>query len=748
LRLRICLLASLFILLIAAFGPKPTQAHGYIVRTVPASRAILAQSPTRLSAWFSEGLEPRFSTLRLSNEQGDDIALTDNAISPTNTAQISARIAQPLAEGVYILTMRIAFASDGHVYTERLIFWVGQPAEGSAGLAANSDQRTALPLEVFWRALSLPALNVLFGLSLLYLLILRPAWRNPSYAAGQLPPRLMMRLAAIGLLAAATALVGTLLALLQQSMALFGASPELVLREGLWLVVLNTTQIGEVLRWRLIFALGSGLLFAGSLYYRRRAPYLVYAFWQTSLLTGAGGLFTLSASSHAAGADLWQLTSVLVHWLHILANSAWVGGLIGLAFSLPLALAPLAADSQRAAALAALRRFAGLGVVALIFLAATGLYNAGIQLRQPQDLTNTAYGIAFVGKLLLILPLLGLALYHHLLCSDDWLSQALAGLAVRLRRQPHQLTASLRVESGLGVLVLAAAALMAATPPPIPANAGQISTPSQQQQLGALSLQATLDPGGVGANTYNFSLSQAGQPVAEATLRAQMTFPALDKHGPLSLADSAEGGVYLLVGTEVDRPGLWWQSIDVQLPDGTSQRFAFAWQISETPPTLAPRAATLINMVGLWAVLGALAICLLPVGRKAVAKIGFQRWTLAFAVAGVAVTIPFLLAIQVILQNSYQQLDRNRNPIPAVINPTLPDQASLVAGAALFEANCAACHNGGIGPNLSLLVGKRRDADIYQLLQAGRGQMPAFNGWPEADYWHVINYVRGLAQPE
>src|SRR5215216_1994872 len=76
-------------------------AHGYIIRAIPQDRSVLDHSPSRMQIWFSESLEPRFSTLSLSNQHGDPLALEDNGVVVGNTSQLSARLPAALPDGAY-----------------------------------------------------------------------------------------------------------------------------------------------------------------------------------------------------------------------------------------------------------------------------------------------------------------------------------------------------------------------------------------------------------------------------------------------------------------------------------------------------------------------------------------------------------------------------------------------------------------------------------------------------------------------
>jgi len=67
-------LLVLLLLLTLALGVSPVLAHGYLLRSIPEDRAVLERAPARLQYWFSEPLEPAFSTLRVLNIDGEVVA--------------------------------------------------------------------------------------------------------------------------------------------------------------------------------------------------------------------------------------------------------------------------------------------------------------------------------------------------------------------------------------------------------------------------------------------------------------------------------------------------------------------------------------------------------------------------------------------------------------------------------------------------------------------------------------------------
>jgi methionine-rich copper-binding protein CopC len=125
-RIRLISLAALVLLLGTVL---PARAHGFLVRAIPEDRATLERAPARLQYWFSETLEPEFSSLTVRDTSGTVIA--EGGISPDNSTLLTARLPNNLPDGAYIVEMRLAFASDGHVIAERRTFFVGKTVQGS-----------------------------------------------------------------------------------------------------------------------------------------------------------------------------------------------------------------------------------------------------------------------------------------------------------------------------------------------------------------------------------------------------------------------------------------------------------------------------------------------------------------------------------------------------------------------------------------------------------------------------------------
>lgn len=126
---------------------------------------------------------------------------------------------------------------------------------------------------------------------------------------------------------------------------------------------------------------------------------------------------------------------VAFYWLHVGSGFAWVGALVMLC---------AVAHAERRTPRDGLAIFAWLGVPIVITLVGGGLVEAALRGVTPADLVATPYGRIIAAKILVLAAMLGLAQRHR------------ARGATRL---------TLRLETALGLLVLALAAALGITPP-------------------------------------------------------------------------------------------------------------------------------------------------------------------------------------------------------------------------------------------------------------------------------------------
>lgn len=719
---------GLVFLLALLLSAAPAAAHGYIVRSIPDNRAVLERAPARLQYWFSESLEAAFSSVTVRDQAGHVIAT--GGVSGDNAALLSVRLPNDLPDGAYVAELRIAFASDGHVVTDTRLFFVGAAVGNLEGSGATTQ---ADPLEVLWRGLTLAATLLLLGTFSLYALVLLPAWGNPKYAAGLLPPRVMRRLSLIIAGALAAALLGNITAIIQQAMVLFNAGPGQVIEQNLWSIARAGTRFGDLWNARvLLLALVAGL-YGLSLYFRDEQPGLVRPTWTASAWAMALVIGTFSAGSHAAGSPLLPWVGVFVDWIHALAVGLWAGGLGVLALVLPVALQPYAGDDRRAALLAVLPRFSRLAVVCVVIVVTTGVYSSLNWINRPADLTQTAFGGALALKLVLVAGLLLVALAHHIALRPEQYTRW-QGIV----RRVQGFVPTLRLEALLALLVIGAVGLLSASPVPVPPLPDDVPPPpGGMQAVDDTAVAVMLTPGGPGVNTYDVRVTRGGQPLEGANVRVQWVNPARDWRSRWTVAEDAGGGLYIAAGAEIDRAGEWWMLVDVSASD--TRRAAFAWDIRAEAAIRQSRDPSGLNLLALLGVAAALAWAAYPFARRVYRRLDLNAANVTIVLGVIGATVLFSIIGVVVIQNTQAQYEATLNPPPAVVNPTLPDAASLARG----QADFAACEwSGADWQALVERLPRTRDETLFAAARDGWRSLPPCAGLDDAQRWDVVNYVR------
>jgi putative copper export protein/methionine-rich copper-binding protein CopC len=727
------ILPILCIILVALMTVNPVYAHGYLIRAIPEDRAVLEQAPARLQYWFSEPLESAFSSLTVRNRSGEVVAT--GGVPPENEALLSARLPQELPPGPYVVDMRIAFASDGHVIAQTRLFFIGEASDFTAETATN----TADSLEVFWRALTLSATVLLFGTYTLYGGILLPAWGNAKYRLGWLPPRVMNRLYWVLGISLVLAILGNVIGLLQQAMTLFEASLTQVIQQRLWDVVRLGSRYGDLWNARMIFLGIVGLIYLFSLIWRVERPETVKPFWVASSLGMALVMGTFSAGSHAAGAPVWPWIAVFNDWLHFVAVGFWAGGACALALVLPPALTPYTGDARRQAMLAVLKRFSHWATACLLVVIASGIYSAANWIYQPADL-STSFGSALVLKVILVVVLVIVGAAHHIALRPERYARF-----TQIIRPITGFIPTLRLEALLVIIVVSSVGLLSASPVPVPYFVDEAVPPlSATQTVEGYQITQSITPGGPGVNTYDTVIHTPAGSVSDQSVQVQLIHPVRDQRGNWNVAEAVDDGLYVTAGAEIDSIGEWRSLVDFSLPDGTIRRAAFQWNVTEDAAvsTLqSPRPQHILALLML------AAVCLwatYPTLRRWYAALDLNPATVTIALGATAATIAVSAAAILIIQNTEAQYQATLNPPTTIINDVLPDQASLERGQKVFEEYCVTWS----GNPLSLFeerLPRTRDDELFAITQDGwQGLPPCTGSLTINQRWDLVNFIRTL----
>lgn len=93
-------------------APQWAWAHAHLQRATPADKAEVA-TPSSVSASFSEGLEPAFSSLTVLDAAGKPAVTAKAAPAPGVDKTLVLPVAKPLPAGAYTVKWQ-ALSKDGH----------------------------------------------------------------------------------------------------------------------------------------------------------------------------------------------------------------------------------------------------------------------------------------------------------------------------------------------------------------------------------------------------------------------------------------------------------------------------------------------------------------------------------------------------------------------------------------------------------------------------------------------------------
>jgi len=114
---------GLFLALVAwVLGVGLALAHSGLQRAEPPVESKLKRPPSEVKLYFTERLEPAYSTVRVKDEHGAQVDREDSHVDASNPLLLRATLL-PLEHGAYTVIWRV-LSVDGHVTEGRFTFRV------------------------------------------------------------------------------------------------------------------------------------------------------------------------------------------------------------------------------------------------------------------------------------------------------------------------------------------------------------------------------------------------------------------------------------------------------------------------------------------------------------------------------------------------------------------------------------------------------------------------------------------------
>jgi copper transport protein len=565
------------------------SAHATLESTTPERGSALDVAPGQVALRFSEGVELELAAVRVRDAGGREVQY-GRAFHPGGDGRaVAVRLRDRLPEGAYTTTFRVVSA-DSHPVSGGFVFAVGD--QGAVPAVTVNDllagERSGPVTSVAFaavRAVQFAAIALAVGGVVLLMLVWlpalaavatpAPAWHAASSAFAARWRRVLFATGAAGLLSALLALplqAGTA----EGSSAWSGVSAAgdvLGTRFGTvyglgavaWLAVLALTapRLARVptIRPASVGATGVAVPRSGA--------------WGLALATALVWLVLLPALGGHAGIEEPVALMLPANALHVLAASAWIGGIAMILLVLPAATRRLDQPDRTQALVASVGRFSTLALVSVAALLVGGIAQSVLQLEAIGDLLATAYGRAVLLKIAVVAVLLSLGALNRQRILPALGAAARAGAGPG--RPGFALRRALRVELVLGVVALAATGALAGYAPPGGEGTGPWSGVSM---LGPGRAELTVQPAVAGPNRLDLSLS--GPPTGDRSTvpESVMVTASSPAHGSahIELAPRRAGpGRFVIERAQLAPAGDW--AIDVVARMGEFDQFSASFEV-------------------------------------------------------------------------------------------------------------------------------------------------------------------------
>ncbi len=753
-------LATVATLALLALLPATVLAHANLDRAEPAPGAQLDRPPAQLQLFFSEAVDGSFSRVQLLNAQGEAVDRGDSHVAPNDQQSLIVSLPQELPNGVYTVAWRTLSEVDGHTVNGAYPLIIGpMPAEGVPAASTASSQATFAPETALGRWWFSTAASAVFGTLLTWMLVFGPLFGRANPAALAAVASRAQRLAVAG---GIILLVGTLYMAVAQAASAADVPVWAVF--GQPLIELLSRGRFATLWWARLALVAIAL---GTVSWRGVRG------WPGRLAIVAMGLALLTSSlnSHAAALLSGAYLAVAADWLHFLSVSAWIGGLLSIAYVLPVAVEAGQVTGDRILA-RAVGRFSKLAIASVALIVITGTFQAWLEVGSWGGFVQTAYGLSVTAKIGLLAAMLVLAAFNLLVARPGLARMAASGKAAAHTVLARRFSIAVRGELVLGVVVLVVAAVLTGLSPARQDLAQQASglkagPVDRQVDANGLTARIQISPGVLGVNRLAVSLPGTDPSQVE---RVQLTFTYLDAQlgaQPVVLPQSSTSpDTWETSSPLLSQAGTWQAEMLVRRTGQDDARTAIRFLV--TGPGGAPQSSTaasdaypllpspMISLAYLIMAAGVAVACLALVRavRSPRRPRALQRQA---ALLGAGVVI--------LACGGYVYASEERNGVPLDVanirDPVPPDQNSLADGQQVYTTYCETCHGEtgrGDGPTGLRLVprpanlqvhmapGVHTDGELFYWVSYGfpGSAMPAWKnqGLTDQQIWDVINYAR------
>jgi copper transport protein len=435
-------------------------AHALIAKSDPAPSQSLPTSPSKVDVYFTDPVDIRYSTIKVLDPSGKEIQNKDERYLTNDQKALSVSLPAGLPNGVYTVSTKVLDQTDGHVTKNGFVFAVGvtAPIPTTPQSKISYSDVISIP-DTITRFPALMGQVIVVGAALSTLWL----W-SPLPKLGRLHQRFAETRLKIDKKATMLMLVGSTIVFASG----FGmiAAVAYSIHAGFGDAV--STKFGQMWIIRMIAA--SVLLgLAIALYFKQKRTNAVLSKLQTASILGVGitVLSTTSIISH--GAATGQVAPLFFDFIHNLAASVWIGGILYIDFIIISKLKQLGDERVASSILSII--IPKFSTVALFILGTITISGPFLLFLLESNLALTLasiYGKILIVKLSLAAIMIGAGAYHQFVVHKYALANVTASSSQGVIVQSQQSRSStlskfgtsIKIESVAGILLIVAVATL------------------------------------------------------------------------------------------------------------------------------------------------------------------------------------------------------------------------------------------------------------------------------------------------
>ncbi|HWS84224.1 MAG TPA: CopD family protein [Ktedonobacteraceae bacterium] len=490
--------------------PQDVSAHAILLRSSPDKLAVLTASPAQVYMWFSEDLNPAYSTAFVikAGNSADDVKThvdkSDAHVSYTDSREMDLSLKPNLPSAAYIVLYRTQSADDGHILYGFFIFKVAAangtvptfngaiPQPYASGVEESGGLQLDEPALLSLVMTTLVDLGTIFwvGAQIWFCFVLpdlESENQEQQTICGQMQQRFNRGFSWSVLLLVLLANMGVLIG---QALSITGGDWGAAFEPVLLISLVNQGHFGTYWIMReIVILLPLVLLTVHTVLVKQPSQQVSSSISWGNFALGVALLVALTQSGHAAATSSNVLVyAVLADFLHLAASALWIGGMMFIAVIYLPMLKSRSWQQQTASLLIILPRYSPLALTGVVLMGLSGPLNAATRLLSWDQLFTTVYGLMLIVKVLLVVAMLLTSAFHVLLLrprlaknfktyqaateagqsseEDKPVNRARISVAqmkrleARIKRQTRELSTILRWEPVLGIAVLLCTGLL------------------------------------------------------------------------------------------------------------------------------------------------------------------------------------------------------------------------------------------------------------------------------------------------